>query len=75
VGKEQNKMSKKVETPRPQKVPRTVKVSTVIISVIVFAALVASFITGWFARSNFDSTIRQEVSSTVKELSTVTSKE
>ena len=49
--KRKDYMSKKVEGLRPQKLPKTIKVSTVIIGILVTAAIATSFVLGWFARS------------------------
>jgi NADH:ubiquinone oxidoreductase subunit 5 (subunit L)/multisubunit Na+/H+ antiporter MnhA subunit len=56
------------------KSPKTVQVKMLVpYSIIIFLALVAgSLIAGWFIRSDFDSTIRSQVTSQVQEL---TSKE
>jgi len=66
--KRKDYMSKKVEGERPQKVPKTIKVSTVIISVAVFAAIIGALMTGWFMRSSFDATIHAEVVTQVQQL-------
>jgi len=61
-------MSEKVEGTRVQKPAKTIKVSTVIISVAVFAALIGALMTGWFMRSSFDATIHAEVVTQVEKL-------
>ena len=64
-------MSKKQDFIKKEKQARTVKVRTVIIGIVWFATIVAALGTGWFVRSDFDSTIRSEVGQTVRELSSV----
>lgn len=61
-------MSKKSTTPT-NKAPRTVKQSTVFTVVFVLFAILASFIGGWFTHINYESQVKQEAHSLVKELS------
>lgn len=62
-------MSKK-ET--QEKLPATIKVKTVVISVAVFASIVASFISGWFVHQisaqDFDNHVKTEASALVSQL-------
>jgi len=68
-------MGKKQDFIKSEKQARTIKVKTMLIGITMFVALVGAFVGGWFVRSDFDSTIRQEVSSTVRDLSSVKTQE
>lgn len=58
--------TKKEQTTEVIKEPRTVKVSSVVISVLVLAAILASFITGWFMHGADQDRVRQEAAHIVQ---------
>lgn len=55
------------------KAAKTIKVKTLIVSILFIAALLATFIGGWVSRSNFDATIKDQVNAQVQELTQVSS--
>jgi len=50
------------------KQPKTIKVKTVVIALLVTTAIIASFIGGWFARSVDQSRVQSEARVLVTEL-------
>ena len=61
-------MTKKEAAIKEIKEAKTIRVKTLVISLLVAAAILGSFIGGWMTRSNFDATIKAQVSSQVREL-------
>lgn len=62
-------MAKAKETkPAVEKSPKTIKVSTVVISVLVLLGLIAAFIGGIAYNENYNSTVRAEAQAIVTEL-------
>lgn len=61
-------MSKKEIPTREQKAPKQVSVKSLVVGVVMFAAIVTSFIGGWFTHINYESGVRQEAAALVKKL-------
>jgi len=62
-------MSKlKMELQQPIKEPRTIKVRTVIIAIVIVFALFASFVAGWTYRSADQARVQSEATALVQKL-------
>jgi len=64
-------MTKKETAIKEIKQAKTIKVKTLLLAIAFVAVALGSFISGWFIRSDFDSTIKAQVSSQVRELTAV----
>ena len=51
---------------RPQQVPKTIKVSTLVISILVIMAIVAAFVTGWAYRGADQERVQAAANALVK---------
>jgi len=69
--KERTAMSKKEQFIKEQRTARTVKVRSLVVGLLVAIAIITAFISGWFVRSDFDSTIRSQVNAQVQQLKAV----
>lgn len=56
---------------REQKVEKTIKVKTVVISVAMFVTVVASFIGGWFSHVQYSYKVQEDASSMLSNLKVV----
>lgn len=57
---------KELKTEELIKQPKTIKVSTVVVSVLVLAAIITSFIGGWFAHGADQQRVKQEAAHIVQ---------
>lgn len=64
-------MTKKEQAINAVKQERTIKVKTLLIAIAFIAVALSSFIGGWFIRSDFDSTVREQVNTQVQKLNEV----
>lgn len=62
------------ETIREQKVPKTIQVKTVIISVAMFVTVVASFLVGWFGHIEYTYKVQSDAQALADKFSKVQSR-
>lgn len=61
-------MKKSTETVREQAVPKTIKVKTLVIGIVVTLSLFASFVGGWTVRSYDNARVQAEATNLVSTL-------